>query len=45
MAEPAPQEEPTAMVPVENQVLRNPESASVPRATAAERARKNKKKR
>jgi len=50
MAEPAPQEEPTAIVPVEKQVVRNPESAdpkvaSFRRATAADRSLKNKKKR
>jgi len=50
MAEPAPHEEPTAILPGENKVFQKPESAdpkvvSVPRAIAADRSRKNKKKR
>ena len=49
MAEPAPHEESTAILPVED-MLRNRESAdpkavSIPRTTAADRSRKNKKKR
>jgi hypothetical protein len=50
MAEPAPHEEPTAILPVEDEMSRNRESAdpkvaSLPRTTAADRSRKNKKKR
>ena len=50
MAEPAPHEEPTAVVPIENKVVEkadspDPKPASLPRAIAADRALKNKKKR
>ena len=50
MAEPAPHEEPTAILPVEDEMSRNrqsadPKVASLPRTIAADRSRKNKKKR